>query len=1289
MARNWIKKALIAGAILFGLCVAIVVSLSLYVNTNHAKKFVEAQLSATIPGSITFKAIRLSLWRGQADLKGLVLRGSSHEAIAGFDRLFVNLAWAGFLDGDLTIETFLLEKPWAKIRATEEDGVNLLRALARPRAPEGLKKEGHTKGVPFNLVVRSLEILGGRADYHDPSAQLVASLQDISLMANGDMLQKSGSLDLRVGKVRLECGQINSGFDEVTLQAKLEEKRIAPVRMKIAMGSSKLDISGSVQDVFDDPTFDMVTELAVFLPDLQERLPVKPRLAGSAKGRMTLQGTPNDPRITFHLDCEGGRFGEVRMDRLTLDCSLKDRLFVLKSLWANTAEGNVEGEDFRMRANGEYNLSSERIAGRLSLESPDITHAFSSMGVAEVSGRMLLEAEVSGLLRRPQAHLVFDGTTMRFQDYRIGDVRLAGTLDPSGTFRLAELRLQNQGSRVEGHGSVGIYDKTSTLNFGLPLNLSLAMHNVELTDFVKETLARGALDGEVMISGSLNELKGQAHIQGKHLAVQALRLGDLYGKMGLAKGRLNIHQLDLQNKDSAIRIAGAIDLFHGEGLQIAQDPTFELRIQGDRVFVNDFIDKSRGRLAITAHVEGSLSNPKGSLSLEGTELDFGVQKLEGLELLATLDGKRLLIKPLRLTVVPGEMIEANGWVSLNKDYDLALVSRGISLEHIDLLDKRVGAKGSLVCDVSGSGSWEDPRLHGKMVLQRLEFRGKPLEDISVAVNMENQVAQISARQRFDLQGTFHLKNQDFTVSLLLDETDLAPYFGLADRTDFSGVAAGSIKASGNLKALPDLEASLHFQKLRLLWQGKDLIRTENARASIKDRHLSVPPVELIVGPDGFVRLQGSAKHNGMVTMQAKGEIALSAVGPFIEDIPSDLKGRLVFSADVEGPQSRPQIHAEVDIDQVGFTVPGLLQKLDGLKGRIRVAPDRIEVDHLHGKLDSGRFDLTAEVEMEAFTPTKILARTTADALPVRVPDTLDLLVSADVKIEGTPEHASVQGEMVLLEGTYYKDFKISLLQQVTKRERKEKPLGERPHPIFENTSLDLSIKRRDPLMLDNNLVHLQITPDLRIVGKLGNPIIRGRATVESGKITYRKKSFEVKKGFIDFSNPYKTEPYIHIDSEVNVRHWLITLTLAGTPDELSFNLRSDPPEEDGDVLSLLVTGRTTQELIAGDGGAGKSPAQILAEAMAGTLSEDIKKVTGLDTVEVAAVTEEGPDAVKVTLGKDLSKRMTVKYATESKDGKVVQRAIAEYRFLEHILFSGSQDTEGIFGGEVKFRLEFR
>jgi len=51
--------------------------------------------------------------------------------------------------------------------------------------------------------------------------------------------------------------------------------------------------------------------------------------------------------------------------------------------------------------------------------------------------------------------------------------------------------------------------------------------------------------------------------------------------------------------------------------------------------------------------------------------------------------------------------------------------------------------------------------------------------------------------------------------------------------------------------------------------------------------------------------------------------------------------------------------------------------------------------------------------------------------------------------------------------------------------------------------------------------------------------------------------------------------------------------------------------------------------------------------------------------------------------------MTLKLGTESRNGELVQRAIAEYRVLENLLVSGFQDTSGSFGGSVKYRLEFR
>ena len=100
----------------------------------------------------------------------------------------------------------------------------------------------------------------------------------------------------------------------------------------------------------------------------------------------------------------------------------------------------------------------------------------------------------------------------------------------------------------------------------------------------------------------------------------------------------------------------------------------------------------------------------------------------------------------------------------------------------------------------------------------------------------------------------------------------------------------------------------------------------------------------------------------------------------------------------------------------------------------------------------------------------------------------------------------------------------------------------------------------------------------------------------------------------------------------------------------------------------------------------------MAEIIGETFGEDIKKATGLDIVKIETVgggDAADPNRTRLTLGKDISRRLTLKYALETKNGEMLQRAITEYKLLENILLDGFQDTQGIFGGGVKLRLEFR
>jgi len=61
----------------------------------------------------------------------------------------------------------------------------------------------------------------------------------------------------------------------------------------------------------------------------------------------------------------------------------------------------------------------------------------------------------------------------------------------------------------------------------------------------------------------------------------------------------------------------------------------------------------------------------------------------------------------------------------------------------------------------------------------------------------------------------------------------------------------------------------------------------------------------------------------------------------------------------------------------------------------------------------------------------------------------------------------------------------------------------------------------------------------------------------------------------------------------------------------------------------------------------------------------------------------------VTVGKELSRQITVKYGVDVRNGETIQRVTTDYKILENFLMSGFQDTGGDFGGELKYRLEFR
>lgn len=921
------------------------------------------------------------------------------------------------------------------------------------------------------------------------------------------------------------------------------------------------------------------------------------------------------------------------------------------------------------------------------------------------TGKLEIALRGEGRPSAPVLELAVKTENLKSGDITVGSTGIDAALDPSGVLTVSRLWLENRGSSVKGEGTVRLFEEQTEsgavpeIHPTLPADLRITFSDIETRDFLDRELASGSLNGELALGGGILKPELTLSLKGKNLAAESVRVGDVDARMTFSDGEAHIEKMTVRNKKSAIDISGNARIFDSEMVRL-DNPEFAFAVNSKRLSVRDFTDKLDGVFTVKADIKGTPEKPEGSAKIKGRDIDLGVQKISGLNLLAKFDGEKLFAEQLAIDVAKGESIRGNGWYSpTGSAFDFSLKTDGVSLASIKKAREQNIADGKIVFDIRGKGSVQDPQAEGKIAVANVRLYEKPIDDLNVDFTLENKLLRVSGRQDFKLDGQFNIEDSDFSASLDFDGTDLGPYFGIAGKDDLSGNLTGKLTAGGNANAPEQIRASADFKKLAVFFKDMEIVKTEELKAGFENRTVSVREMRVRLMRDGLLEASGKADLDGPADIRINGNIPLKIASHFVEELP-DITGDLDISAELvrkgtphSGKLAKPDIRAEIALKSAGFTVPHTQQKLADLSGIIHVDENKITVKDLNGQLDEGQFGLGGEIGHNNFDPTKIDLAFTADALPVTVPGTLDALLNARLTAKGTPKKSSLSGEIVVLEGTYFQNvnLEMAILEGAVSKKRESAPQSSGiEYPLLKNMEIDIAVTHRSPFSVDNDLAKLELSPDLRIGGSPNRPIVNGRAQVDSGSIYFRGKEFEVKRGVIDFLNPYKIEPTIDIQSQADIRDWTVTLEISGTPDELIPKFTSTPHLEHADILSLVIFDKTGKELINGDGGESHSTEQMLAELAASTFGDDVKKATGLDILEVDANDRDGSsDRIQVTIGKELSRRMTVKYGMESKDGETVQRAIAEYKFLENVLLNGFRDDTGAFGGELKFRLEFR
>ncbi|KMQ49679.1 hypothetical protein CHISP_3397 [Chitinispirillum alkaliphilum] len=1295
---------LITALIIATLITALMGTFFLAIRSNTVHQYVISRVNQTIPGSLKFDRIHISPLRIQLEINDFSLSDPSGKELAGFDRFFIDVSPIALIRRKLVIKSAVLEYPWASVEIDSSGNVSILSAFPQGQPePEDTISASKSSSELFPVVLQGLDIVGGKIHFASQPDSISIEAFGLALTAAGETDSLRADLTLGFDSLALEHSGTNLRLHQFQLAAKMRDLDIDSLDLRFKTGKSVFALNGSASSLLDgDPLLDLAFNGDISLEEVTQIAALEEELSGNAKLRLDISGKASNPDVNINVAYDGGDIWGYPVNSLRFDANLADRdlrvtpFYVDADLGSVDIAGNINikevFEDGFLSQMGSlnktrYNLSISANKVLIQNFAPELSGTADA--VVKVDGRgtdldsiianSTVTANISSLKLNPESQPL--------------DMEISTTASVKQGFA----RISQLGAKL-GDTDLSLTGGYQISSGNMEADLDLFAPSLQpLLRFagIDETIS-GSAAVNANIKGDLKNPKVAMSLSADTISSTDIHLDSVRVSAQLEKdGTAHLKSLTINRLNSGISLSGSTLLLRNGTLVPVDEMVFELALLSEDLHIEDFIESVSGAAHIEANISGTVNDPQGYVRASAEKISAAEQSITGVDLFTRFENRRANIESLQIAILPDQKFSVAGWVSLENTFDINLSALDLDLNKLTALADIDSIYGALSLDLWAGGNFSQPEADGTLYLRDLRMGTFTLDDIALHLGLKDQQAQIKGNAMGDLNASYNIDTKYFSADLAIDNMQLDPYLALSGQ-NLNGMITAALKASGNTDSLPQMEAALHISALTIGFDGIQLLQTDDLKVSLQNNRYFVPDFSLTLAGEGAFSGKAQGYIEGPHDVTLNGTIPLSFAHHFTEDF-QDIDGSIDLDLSFSGMADAPDLNSEVRLTNLSMTLPELHQQLHSVNGHIVADNNSVRLQSLRGNLDNGSFNIRGDVKLDDFTPSDLRAQIVLRSLPLSVPDMLDLVVDARLNVAGNPDTTRVSGDIVLLDGVYFQDIVINPLQNVGQRRRQEIHTPEETEvPYLKNMRFDVGVQARSPFRVNNNLARLTISPDLHLSGTFSAPALNGRANVQQGTINYLRNEFEIRRGVIDFINPYAIEPEVDIQGVVPVNDRIVQLEVSGTLDNLVFKLSSNDPDlEDQDILSLLVLGKTIGELQdnfqPGAPGTGQTNQQMLAALIASTFGDDIRRATGLDILEVETGDEfdDDSDRIAVTMGKQFTRQLSTRYTVESKDGEIVQRAVAEYRILQNLLIGAFQDTRGVYGGELRFIWEGR
>jgi len=387
-----------------------------------------------------------------------------------------------------------------------------------------------------------------------------------------------------------------------------------------------------------------------------------------------------------------------------------------------------------------------------------------------------------------------------------------------------------------------------------------------------------------------------------------------------------------------------------------------------------------------------------------------------------------------------------------------------------------------------------------------------------------------------------------------------------------------------------------------------------------------------------------------------------------------------------------QLDGDARLDD-GVLDVGLPVAFTDMTARLVLAGSRIRLDTLDGRAGGGSFHADGTIDLASGPD----LRWRLQDVGLNLADNLEGRLGGRGALSGEWSDMHCEGDIEVINALYDRNIELNDLFEWLKEQLR--PRGQIARAQDLPLRLNVKIYSHGGVFVENNIAKAEMWLDLLLSGNAAHPQLTGRIGILDAEVAARGRTFSVTWGTIDFRDPQRINPNLNIMAESRVTtpdtDYLVNVMVTGTADNPRVQFSSDDPGiSQSDVLSLVTFGKTWAQAQRENTSLNPTAAALALLPTSG-VERQLGDFLQVDRFEVTATQARDTGAIepRVSVGKDLTDKLRALVWT-SFGIEARQSVQLEYRWTRRVSLITSWESQtrsnaGAFGGDIKFRLDYR